>query len=254
MSAVPTLPWMTRASIFVRLLAIQGSWNYETLVGTGIGFSVEPALRLLPGGRGGEKYRAALARESQYFNTHPYLASIAVGALARVELEEVDAVRIERFRTALCGPLGATGDRLVWAAWLPFSALVGLLAFGLGAGPVATLLAFLGTYNLGHLALRIWGLHVGFARGMQVARSLANPVLRSGAQQVSRAGALLAGVTIPLVLARAMGSGADWLLLGGVLVAVGLGGVAISRLQGRYEVWKWSLGLLTLVALAAMVR
>ncbi|MGQ0646614.1 MAG: PTS system mannose/fructose/sorbose family transporter subunit IID [Gemmatimonadaceae bacterium] len=245
---------MTRGAILIRLLAIQGAWNYETLVGNGIGFAVEPALRLLPGGVEGEKYRKALARQSQYFNTHPYTASIAVGALARVELEEEDPGRIERFRTALCGPLGATGDRLVWAAWLPFCVLLGLLAFGLGAGPVGTVLTFLGTYNLGHLALRIWGLNIGFARGMQVARSLGNPVFRAGSQWVSRAGALLAGVAIPLAIARGLGTGADRILLGGLLVAVGLGGLAISRLQGRYELWKWSLGILTLIVLAAMVR
>ena len=44
----------------------------------------EPALRLLPGGVGGPAYRAALARECQYFNAHPYLAAIAVGAAVTV--------------------------------------------------------------------------------------------------------------------------------------------------------------------------
>src|SRR5512134_3654591 len=79
---VASLPFMTRVAMFVRLLAVQGAWNYETLVGNGIGFCVEPALRRLPGGLDGAAYRAALARESQYFNAHPYLTSVAVGALA----------------------------------------------------------------------------------------------------------------------------------------------------------------------------
>jgi PTS system mannose-specific IID component len=252
--SAPPLPVTTRLAIFLRLLAIQSAWNYETLVGNGIGFSVEPALRHLPGGRDGEKYRAALARQSQYFNTHPYMASVAVGALARVELDEEEASKIERFRTALCGPLGATGDRLVRAAWLPFSVLLGLLAFGLGGGPAATVLTFLGAYNLGHLALRIWGLHVGYARGMQVARSLGTPVLRSGATWVSRAGAVLAGIAIPLAIARGVGQAAEPTLLMGLLVGVGLTGLALSRFRGRYELWKWSLGILTLIVLVAMVR
>ena len=34
-----------------------------------------------------ERFKTALARESQYFNAHPYLASVAVGALARAELD-----------------------------------------------------------------------------------------------------------------------------------------------------------------------
>src|SRR5436305_11786542 len=101
------IPFRVRLAMFVRLLALQGSWNYETLLGTGIGFVMEPALRLLPGGVRGEAYRAALARESRYFNAHPYLAGVAVGALTRAELDGVDPTRIERFRTALAGPLGS---------------------------------------------------------------------------------------------------------------------------------------------------
>ncbi|MFL5610506.1 MAG: PTS system mannose/fructose/sorbose family transporter subunit IID, partial [Gemmatimonadaceae bacterium] len=98
------LPSRVKVAMYFRLLAVQGSWNYESLLGTGIGFVMEPALRQLPGGIDSPAYRAALARESRYFNAHPYLTGIAVGALARAELEGVDPIRIERFRTALAGP------------------------------------------------------------------------------------------------------------------------------------------------------
>ena len=126
------LPLRIKAAMYFRLLALQGSWNYETLLGTGVGFVMEPALRLLPGGLDGQAYRAALARESRYFNAHPYLAGVAVGALTRAELGGVDPVRIERFRTALAGPLGSVGDRLVWASWLPFCSLVAIGVYGAG--------------------------------------------------------------------------------------------------------------------------
>jgi PTS system mannose-specific IID component len=253
----PSLPFATRAEIFTRFLAIQASWNYETLVGNGIGFTIEPALRLLPGGKDGDAYRRALARQSQYFNAHPYMAALAVGALARAELDGEDPARIERFRTALCGPLGATGDRLVWAAWLPMSMMLGLLAFGAGWGPLATVLTFLVTYNTGHLGLRLWGLSVGYRQGLQVARALGIPLFRAGPQWVSRAGSLLAGLAIPLALARLFDGSAvpridgPWFLA--VLGVVGVGGAAVTRLHGRYDVWKWALGVLALVALASMV-
>jgi mannose PTS system EIID component len=256
MSAAPVrLPLRTRVAILVRSLAIQASWNYETLVGAGMGFVIEPALRLLPGGVDGVAYREALARQSQYFNAHPYMTSVGVGALARAELEGTPPARIERFRAALCGPLGASGDRLIWAGWLPLSVLSGLLAFGMGAGPGWTVLAFLGIYNLGHLALRIWGLHVGFSRGLQVSQALGTPVLRQGPTWVSRAGALLAGVAIPLAMVRglAVRGAVDPVLLVGVLAAAALGGLGVARLQGRYEVWKWSVGLLVLLVLFATV-
>ena len=158
----PTLPLGTRIAIFFRLLAVQGAWNYETLVGNGIGFCLEPALRRLPGGLDGAAYRTALARESQYFNAHPYLTSVAVGALARAELDGESPERIERFRTALCGPLGALGDRLVWATFLPLCSFLALVVYGAGGSPLATVVTFLGVFNAGPLGLRLWGLQAGW--------------------------------------------------------------------------------------------
>lgn len=248
----PALPLGTWANVFTRTLAIQGSWNYETLLGNGIGFCVEPALRYLPGGIKGEAFKAAMTRESAYFNAHPYLASVAVGALARVELSGVPADRIERFRTALCGPLGSVGDRLVWAGWLPFCSLVALLCFGLGVGPAHTLVTFLVLYNVGHLALRVWGLHVGWTRGLQVASALANPVLRQGPSHVARAAAAVAGVAVPLTAARLLGHNPT--LLGTVLGSAALMAVVLVRLHGRVEGYKVALVLLALFALVSVGR
>ena len=158
------------AACYARLFAVQGSWNYETMLGNGIAFCMKPLLRGLPE----DRYHAALARQARYFNAHPYLAGVAVGSLARGELDGEDPIRIERYRTALCGPLGSVGDQLVWAGWLPLCSLIALGAFALGAGPLAVVCIFLGVYNVGHLALRAWGLRVGLRRGMRVAPALAN--------------------------------------------------------------------------------
>jgi PTS system mannose-specific IID component len=251
MTQQPTLPVRVRGAILLRLLAVQGAWNYETMVGNGIGFAMEPALRLLPGGRDGAAYREALARQSQYFNAHPYLASVAVGAMARAELDGTDTKQIERFRIACCGPLGSVGDQLVWAAWLPLCAWLSLAAFGLGGSPTVTVLTFLISYNLGHLSLRVWGLHVGYRSGLRVAGALGAPVLRSGPAWISRAGALVAGVAVPLFVQRTVSS--NPYLVSAVVAAVAAGGLLAMRLRGRYELWKFSLGFLALIILAALV-
>ena len=248
----PALPFGVRASIFLRLLAIQASWNYEILLGNGIAFCTEPALRLLPGGRGGEAYREALARQSQYFNAHPYLAAVAVGALVRAELDRAPAAQIERFRTALCGPLGSVGDRLMWAAWLPFCSLAALLAFGLDAGPWVVVATFLLSYNAGHVALRAWGLHVGLAHGLRVAQALGTPVLRNGPRWIGQAGALVGGAALPLALTRTIGPGRA--LLGTVLLLVVGGAVVLTRLHGRIEGWRLALAALALFVLYSIAR
>jgi len=251
-AASPELPLGTRIAIFVRLLAIQGAWNYEIMMGNGIGFCVEPALRLLPGGVHTPRFKAALARQSRYFNAHPYLAAVAVGALARAELDGEPPERIERFRTALCGPLGSVGDRLVWAGWLPFCSLAALALFGLGAGTLPVVAFFLLLYNVGHLGVRLWGLQTGWTHGLRVAQSLANPVMRHGPQQIGRLAALAAGMALPLALVRIIGSGRT--LIGAVLVAVAVGAVVIVRLQARVEGWRLALGVLVLFILLSVLR
>jgi PTS system mannose-specific IID component len=205
MNAAPKLPFMTRLQMLARLLVVQSSWNYETMMGNGIAFAMEPALRRLPGGREGPLYRTAMGRESTYFNSHPYLAGLAVGALARAELEGDTASRIIRFRSACCGPLGSVGDTLVWAGWLPLCSLIALIAFGAGHGPLTVILVFLGSYNVGHIALRAWTLEAGWRHGLKIAPTLGHPVFRQGPAVIARATAGLAGVAIPLAVARVVG-------------------------------------------------
>jgi PTS system mannose-specific IID component len=238
--------------MYSRLFAIQGAWNYETMNGNGIAFCTEPALRLLPGGIDGEEYRHALGRHAKYFNAHPYFAGVAVGALARAELDGVPAPMIERFRTALGGPLGSVGDRLVWASWLPLCSLIALGAFGLGARPLLVIAIFLVTYNIGHLTLRAWGLRVGFKRGLRVADALAHPVLRKGPQVVGTLAALIAGISIPLAARELIGGGRNLSAL--IILLAMTGGLFLARLGGRIEGWRISLIVLGLFVLFSVIR
>jgi PTS system mannose-specific IID component len=108
------------------------------------------------------------------------------------------------------------------------------------------LLTFLGSYNAGHLALRVWGLRVGWNRGLRVAQALANPVLRRGPDVIVPLVALAAGLGVPLALSRVIGPGRG--LMGLVLVGASLGALLIVRLHGRLEGWR-----LAVVVLAAFV-
>ncbi|MEO8194568.1 MAG: PTS system mannose/fructose/sorbose family transporter subunit IID [Gemmatimonadales bacterium] len=246
------LPMGTWLRIYLRLFAVQASWNYETMIGNGIAFCTEPALRLLPGGSQGTQYREALGRQAKYFNAHPYLAGVAVGALARAELDGVPAPLIERFRTALGGPLGSVGDRLVWASWLPLCSLIALGAFGLGARPNLVIAIFLLIYNVGHFVLRAWGLRVGFDRGLRVADALGHPVLRKGPQVVGTAAAFLAGIAIPLAARQLIGGGRTVAAMTILLAMVG--GLILARFGERVEGWRLCLILLGLFVLLSVIR
>jgi len=263
----PFLPWRVRVAMFTRLLAIQASWNYELMLGPGLGFCIEPALRLLPGGRGGKAYREAMARQTRYFNAQPYFAAVAVGALARAELDGYPPEQIERFRTAMCGPLGSLGDRLVWAGWLPFSALLALLAFGLRADAPLVVLVFLLFYNAGHLGVRVWALMAGWRGGLRVATSLGGPLLRRGPALLSRGIMALAGVALPLSIWRILqGLPVPPVLesevvraVGGVAIAssillAAVVGVVLVRLHSRVEGWRVALAVLAVLIIYSVAR
>jgi mannose/fructose/N-acetylgalactosamine-specific phosphotransferase system component IID len=184
----------------LRLFTVQGSYNYERMLGVGMGVAEEPLLRDLRDGPESAAYRAAVARAAHFFNAHPYLCGLAVGAAARAEHEGVPPDHVERLRTALCGPLGSLGDRLVWVGWLPFVSALALAGVALGAG-WWVVPAFLLVYNVGHVALRWWALRAGWAYGTRVAAALHHPVLARATAVVGPAAAAATGVALPLVAA-----------------------------------------------------
>src|SRR2546430_12581284 len=161
------------------------------------------------GGGGGAAYRAAVARGAHFFNAHPYLCGLAVGAAARAEHEGVPPEQVERLRAALCGPLGSLGDRLVWIGWLPLLSALALIGVALGAGWWA-IIGFLALYNAGHIALRWWALRAGWTHGMRVAAALHQPVLQRAAALSGPAMALAVGAALPLGAQYLSGAFTGW--------------------------------------------
>jgi PTS system mannose-specific IID component len=213
----------------VRLFAVQSAWSYERMLGIGFGHAIEPLLRPLRG-RGGGRYAEALARQSRFFNAHPYVTSIAVGAAARAELDGESPERIERLRSALCGPLGALGDRLIWAGWLPACVGVGLILVAAGAGAWGVA-AFFVLFNVVHVGLLVWGLRAGERTGMRVAGALANPFLQRALEVVGPLAAVAVGAALPAALVwfvRGAGMEVPWSVAWKPLVAVVAGAAVFA--------------------------
>jgi PTS system mannose-specific IID component len=181
--------------VILRSLFIQGSWNYETLIGTGFAFSLLPVLRRLHDGDE-VALREALTRHAEVFNSHPYLANVAVGAVARLEAEHVDPLVIVRFKSALRGSLGSLGDQLVWSAWRPAAALLGILLLLIGVVWWAAVAVFLVVYNTLNFGLRVWGWRVGTAAGMNVGRAIREAPLQTLTRRATEVGSLLAGASV----------------------------------------------------------
>lgn len=219
---------------FLRGFAVQGSWNYRTLIGAGIAYALAPLLARIHAGDP-VALRASIERHASAFNAHPYLSALAVGALARVEREGHAPETIERFRTALRGPLGAIGDQAVWAGWRPFCLLAAVVAFCLGADPRVAALGFLLVYNVGHVVLRAWGFRLGWREGLRVGATLARSPLKGIGGRLVPANQVLMGLAVTLVLARLPGGGPEAVAWGAAALA-GMGAYLLPSRGGKFAI------------------
>lgn len=248
MAAVSSVPARAYVASFARSFAIQGSWNYRTMLGQGFAFALLPVLRHVHAGEG-EDFERALARHADHFNAHPYLAGLALGAVARMEVDGADPEEIRRFKTAVRGPLGGLGDRLVWVGVLPAAILVGLVAAVAGTPIWVPPVLFFGTYNLAHLALRVWAFRVGLQEGPEVAKRLRGAELSRYAEWLSTASTFLVGGLVGLasLSGAEAGLGVDDAVLGASLA----GALAIGVGWGQ-QAWRRAL-LLTAVVVAGVM-
>lgn len=192
----PTRPDFARA--FLRSFAVQASWNHRSFLAGGLAFCLLPLLRRIHAGDP-EARRRSVARALEPFNAHPYLVLMAAGALARMEHEGARPDDLRRLRRAVQGPLGAVGDRLVWAGWRPFCLLSAVIAYSLGVGPWVSVLLFLTSYNTGHLALRAWAFHRGWHDGPSALQGLSTGWPGRVGELLSRGSVVLAGAAALLV-------------------------------------------------------
>lgn len=206
--------------VFLRSFTIQGTWNYRTLSGSGFAFSLLPALRVLYGDDPA-KLRDAVHRHTELFNSHPYLAPLALGAVAELEASG-DAEIVRRFKAAVRGSLGTLGDRLVWAGWRPVCALAALTMIAVDAPWWAALAVYLVTYNAGHLALRIYSYRLGLEHGRRVGEALKHSGLDNAHTRLDSIGAALVGVLLTLTVASPVFPG--W---GGALWTFALAGAGV---------------------------
>ncbi len=195
-----------------RLHLIQVLLNYRTMQGSGYMFALWPWLRKQD--RRAEQVTAA----SKYINSHPVFASFAVGAIRRrLEEEsrpldsstdpgllpqtEVSRTRsggeeFSQWRESLAGPLGVTGDALIWDRWKPLvfagGALILLVVPTVTAWAIVAIASLI-LYNLPLYALRVWGVRQGYHLGTDVLEVLRDPRFAQARRGLTLAGIWLAG-------------------------------------------------------------
>lgn len=183
---------------FCRLLWVQGAWNYERMTGIGMGHAAVPLLRDLAD-VDPARHAEASVRSAEYFNSHPYLAGVALGALVRAEYDQEPGAQVGRLRAALTGPLGSLGDQFFWTGLVPAvmsGAIVGIVAgYGWWALGLALML-----YSAVRVATGVWALRLGLDAGMRVGPALSASWLPGAVPAIGLAAGLLGGMALPLAM------------------------------------------------------
>ncbi len=230
--------------VVARLLILQSSWTYERMQGVGTGYASLPLLDDLRADP--ERHAAAVARSTELFNAHPYLAGIAVGAAARAELAGKPGTTVQRLKTALAGPLGALGDQLFWIGVVP--AVMAILLLGtIVVGPGAVIVGVVG-YALLRLYVTYWGVQLGFDAGVDVAAALKRSRLPERVGQVGLAAGFLVALSVPFVI--------RWLLVPGAAssgIAAASVGAAGGTVAALVRVRVPSARIITLATMAVVL-
>jgi len=173
-------------SMFLRSFFIQAGWNYERFQNLGFAFSLEPALKKIYPDR--EKFKAAMLRHLQIFNTQPYMASFVLGNIARMEERASAAPSPETVlksmpgvKQALASSFASIGDRIFWGRLKPMTTQICLLVWTAGGfygwlftgmdAPVSSALLLAGPlagivfYSAFSVYWRWHGLKAGYACG-----------------------------------------------------------------------------------------
>ena len=236
----------------VRTSFLQATFNYERQQGIGWAWALKPALdRYYPDAA---LRRQRLAEHTAYFNTQPTLASLALGAVARLEErraggEGPDAEAVARVKSVLGSSAAALGDPLFWFTLRPFAATLGVALVPLGL-PAAALALWL-CYNIVHLGLRLLGVGWGYRRGPAVLGEPLRGRLTRLTQVLGLLGAMLVGVAVAWMLVP---GGSPRPLVFQVSLVAGLGVGLIAAQRGRPGPTEWALGVGGLCLLSTLFR
>lgn len=197
------------AKIIHRSFYIQGSWNYERMLGLGFCSCSIPFVRRVL--KEPAKIRDFLKRNLAFFNTHPYMAGWIIGATLKQEelalsRRGADFQQIDRFKKHLSQFMAAIGDRFFWGLLKPVTALAGFVIalFFQWIGAVFFLIA----YNVPHLYIRIKGVVNGYREGQQIMDTFSIRKFNEASARLLQLGALTTGFAVVVTLGEISG---NWL-------------------------------------------
>ena len=186
-----------RMQVAWRSQFLQGSWNYERMQNGGWCYSMIPAIKKLYPNK--EDRVAALKRHSEFFNTHPYVASPVVGVTLALEEErangaEIDDVAISGVKVGMMGPLAGVGDPVFWFTVRPILGALGA-SLALGGSILGPILFFV-LWNLIRMGFIWYTQEFGYRVGTKITDDLSGGLLQKVTRGASMLGMFIIGALV----------------------------------------------------------
>lgn len=167
-------------NIFLRSNLQQASFNFERIHGLGFCYDMIPAIKRLYPLK--EDQVAALKRHLVFFNTTPAVCGPVLGVTAAMEEARangaaIDDGAINGIKVGLMGPLAGVGDPLVWGTLRPITAALGA-SLALSGNLLGPLLFFF-IFNAVRLAMKWYGLQLGFRKGVNIVSDMGGNLLQN---------------------------------------------------------------------------
>lgn len=159
----------TLNKVLLRTQGCQFAHNYERMQSLSLTYCFAPVLEELYKDGTQEERVHAMQRHLEYFNTHPIAIPFILGISAALEetTDEDDKDVIVAIKTSLMGPFAGLGDSMLNLTWFPIAGSIGAsmcVDTGSLMGPLVMFLMI----NLLYWPLKYFGLHWGYAKGMEL--------------------------------------------------------------------------------------
>ena len=202
--------------MYWRSTFLLGSFNFERMQAMGFCYTLMPAIRkVYRGDKAAEA--AALKRHLEFYNTQPWVSSVVFGVTAAMEEARangaaIDDGAINGIKVGLMGPLAGVGDPLVWGTLRPITAALGA-SLALSGNILGPLLFFF-IFNAVRLAMKWYGLQLGFRKGVNIVSDMGGNLLQKLTEGASILGLFVMGVlvtkwttiNVPLVVSQTPGA------------------------------------------------
>ena len=201
--------------VFWRSFTVNASFNYERQMSQGAQYALSPILQKLYPDK--KELGEALQRHAEFFNTTPMLCPFIFGITAAMEEENATQEdfapnTINSVKAGLMGPLAGVGDPLVWGTLRPITAALGA-SLALSGNILGPLLFFF-IFNAVRLAMKWYGLQLGFRKGVNIVSDMGGNLLQKLTEGASILGLFVMGVlvtkwttiNVPLVVSQTPGA------------------------------------------------